>query len=105
MHGLLSPQFSNSGKQDLFTKQRSPSFRNKRIPSVQEHLLCASNHNLKTSKQESPSKFSEDIKRRKSHYVDSNHLSNSGNKRKGKGQAVQDQNAQNIINSIQDLKE
>ena len=69
-------------------------------------MLCASNQNLKTSKQESPSKFSEDnIKRRKSHYVDSTHLSNSGNKKKGKGQAIQEQNAQNIINSIQDLKD
>jgi predicted metal-dependent hydrolase len=105
MQGAHSPQFSTSGKHDLFHKQRSPSFRSKRIPSVQEHLLCSSNQNIKTCKQDSPSKLSEEIKRRRSHYAESNQLSHSGNKKKARGQSKNDTNAQNIINSIHDLKE
>lgn len=104
MNNLLSPQYSNSNKQELF-KNRSPSFRNKRIPSVQDPYLCYSNQNLKGSKQDSPSKCSQEIKRRKSHYLDSNQLSNSTNKKRQKGHIVQHTDTQNIINSIQDLKE
>lgn len=57
MNNLLSPQYCNSNKQELF-KNRSPSFRNKRIPSVQDPYLGCSNQNLKGSKQDSPSKCS-----------------------------------------------
>lgn len=35
MFPLQSPQYSSSSKTDLFSKHRSPSFRNKRVPSVQ----------------------------------------------------------------------
>jgi len=55
---MHSPQYSNSSKTDLFSKQRSPSFQRKRIPSAQEHYLCFSNQNLKISKNDSPSKLS-----------------------------------------------
>ena len=58
MQNFLSPQFCNQ-KQDFFSKQRSPSYRNKRIPSAHENYLCSSNQNLKTYKQDSPSKYSE----------------------------------------------
>ena len=109
MQNFLSPQFANQ-KQDFFSKQRSPSFRNKRIPSAHQNYLCSSNQNLKTYKQDSPSKYSEEIKRRKSQYIDnSNQLSHSGNKKKqrmaSKNEVKNDPNAQNIINSIQILKD
>ncbi len=67
MQPFLSPQHNNI-KHDLFTKQRSPSFRTKRIPSVQDQHLGSSNH-LKVIKPDSPSKLSEEIKRRRSQYA------------------------------------
>lgn len=48
---------SSTSKIDIL-KQISPSFRNKRIPSVQDNCSYASNQNLKISKNDSPSKFS-----------------------------------------------
>ena len=109
MQALLSPQ-CGSAKPELFTKcrspslrnQRSPSCRNKRIPSLQEHL-CHSNHILRSSKQESPSKGSEEFKRKKSQLNENNQL--NGSSAKKKLQANGNLNTQNIINSIQDLKE
>ena len=59
MISVQSPAYSNSSKADLFSKQRSPSFRTKRIPSAQEHFLCASNQHIKPFKPDSPSKCSE----------------------------------------------
>lgn len=50
--------------------QISPSFRSKRIPSSQ--ATYSSNQNLKLIKNESPSKLSEKLKRRKSQYINSN---------------------------------
>ena len=108
MQALLSPQFATSGKHDLFSKQRSPSFRNKRVPSVQEHCPASHSHALKASKQDSPSQFSEEIKRRRSEYLNSNQLVHSSSKKKSKTQIKNDKNdtnSQNIINSIQDLKD
>ena len=102
MQTLLSPQNSHSSRPELF-KQRSPSFRTKRIPSLQDPYIYSSNQNLKVCKPDSPSS---EIKRRKSQYVESNQGSSSGQKRRQKtGNSVQIANTQNIISSIQDLKE
>lgn len=56
MINLQSPQYSNSSKADLFSKQRSPSIRNKRIPSSHDNYICYSNQNLKINRNDSPSK-------------------------------------------------
>ena len=106
---MQSPQYSNSGRVDLFGKQRSPSFR-KRIPSTQEHYLCHSNQNLRSSKQDSPSKCNEEIKRRKSQLGEQNALTSSSSKKKSKNISNSSANnnphfSQDIINSIQLLKE
>jgi hypothetical protein len=96
MYGLQSPQYSSSSKADPLTskadhltKPRSPSFRsirspssrNQRIPS-QEQYLCHSNQHLRSSKQDSPSKGSEEIKRRKSQLVEHQPLTSSKKKQK-----------------------
>ena len=100
MNMIQSPQYSNSGKADLFSKHRSPSFRNKRIPSVQDNVLCFSSHNIKCIKNDSPSKHSEEIRRRKSQ-VDSHQLNNSNGKKKSKNISCGNKD---LLTSIQDLK-
>lgn len=103
MIALQSPQYSSSSKTDLFSKHRSPSFRNKRIPSVQEPFLCHSNQQLKHSKNDnSPSKFSEEVKRRKSQHLDSHNLNSSNGKKKCK---VSNNSTRDLMTSIQDLKD
>ena len=61
-HNLLSPQFSC--KNDLFRKQRSPSFRTKRVPSVTDALAHSQPH-PKPSRGDSP-KSTQEIRRKKS---------------------------------------
>ncbi len=56
MLSLQSPH--NSHKPELLQQAISPSFRNKRIPSAHESYSYSSNHNLKISKTDSPSKLS-----------------------------------------------
>jgi hypothetical protein len=68
---IHSPKFSASSKPDLLNSKLSPSFRNKRIPSAQDHYSYDSN-NIKNSKTESPSKFSEEVLRRKSQFGENN---------------------------------
>lgn len=91
---MQSPQYSNSSKADLFAKQRSPSLRTKRVPSMQE---CLSSQHLKLSKGDSPS----EIRRRKSQH-DSNNLNGSNGKKRNK---MANNCTQDLISSIQDLKD
>lgn len=90
---FLSPQYSTSNKADLFSKQRSPSVR-QRIPSMQE---CLSSHNLK-AKGDSPS----EIRRRKSQH-ESHNLNNSNGKKPRSRNA--NNCTQDLITSVQDLKD
>ena len=98
---LQSPQYSNNSKADLFSKQRSPSMRNKRIPSAQDNYMCYSNQNLKVHKSESPSKVYEEIRRRKSHHMENSTNSNNSNTKK---KIKINTNDQDIMTSIQTLK-
>lgn len=61
-----------SSKIHVLSSNISPTFRNKRIPSAHDNYCYASNQNLKMTKIESPSKFSQGLKRRKSQYINSN---------------------------------
>jgi hypothetical protein len=97
---IHSPKFSASSRVELLHNKLSPSFRNKRVPSAQDHYSTESN-NIKNSKTESPSKFSEEVLRRKSQLGENNPLAmNNPNSKKSK-----DKNTQNIIDSIHYLKE
>ena len=92
MHNnLLSPQFNC--RHDLFRKQRSPSFRTKRVPSVQE-ALAHSQPFAKPSRTDSP-KSTQEIRRKKSQ-LDNNP---SSSKKKPNSQTKE------IFVEIQDLKD
>ena len=86
---MLSPQFSHK-HQELFRKQRSPSFRTKRVPSVQEVFLNQYQHRT-----DSP-KSTQEVRRKKSQIE--NGPSHSA-KKKNSSQTKE------IFMEIQDLKE
>lgn len=92
MININSPQFSNSSKIDI-SAHLSPSFRNKRVPSVQE-IYSSSHWNRVNSykKLDSPSKLS-DKKRKRSQ--------NSLHKNKGKN----NQSMQNIATEMNFLRD
>jgi hypothetical protein len=68
---IHSPKFTASGRAEFMSNKMSPSFRNKRIPSALDNYSCESNNN-KLSKNESPSKLSEECARRKSQLGENN---------------------------------
>lgn len=77
MLNLHSPQFSNSSKIDI-ASHLSPSFRNKRVPSVQEIYSSSHWNRVNSSKKlDSPSKLSEKKRKRSQNSQHKNKPKNS----------------------------